>query len=56
MKTAAQVAVVFTCQWCGQQIELRASEAGQSLTDAQAFLAMHAACLHRERRRRPKPR
>jgi len=51
--TAAQVAVVFTCDWCGKQIELRTSSAGPSLTDAQAFLAAHQVCLNRQRNRRP---
>ncbi|HET6911021.1 MAG TPA: hypothetical protein VFH54_16945 [Mycobacteriales bacterium] len=52
MKTAAQVAVVFTCQWCGRQVELRSSDAGPSLVDAQEFLVSHSSCLHRVRQRR----
>jgi hypothetical protein len=47
VQTAAQVAAVFTCEWCGQQVELRTGEAGPAVLDTRAFLSAHNGCLDR---------
>ena len=44
--------VVFTCEWCGERVEIANGAAGPELTDAQAFLAQHRDCL-RQREANP---
>jgi hypothetical protein len=41
------LAVAFTCEWCGQDVELVAAETGTELPDVAAFLGKHGDCLHR---------
>ena len=46
--------VVFTCEWCGERVELSSSEAGPEIADVQAFLAQHRECI-REQLPRQRP-
>jgi hypothetical protein len=46
------LAVVFTCEWCGETVELAASDAGQEIRDVSDFLAQHRSCL---KQRTPAP-
>ena len=42
-----ELAVVFTCVWCGKKVEIQTSSERDELVDAQSFVAEHAACLRR---------
>ena len=42
-----ELAVVFTCVWCGKKVEIQTSTERDELVDAQAFVAQHAECLRR---------
>ena len=44
---AHELAVVFTCIWCGKEVEIQTSSERDEVTDAQGFVADHAECLRR---------
>ncbi len=42
-----ELVVVLSCEWCGREIRLVATEMGQEIEDRQAFLDVHGECLAR---------
>ena len=41
------LAVVFTCVWCGKKVEIQTASGYDEVADAHAFVADHADCLRR---------